>query len=181
MPFDAAFKKTLGVEGAYSNDPADPGGETMWGITVAVARRNGYLGPMKSMPIDTAKAIYRSDFWNLIHLDTIDAIDPAIAEEMFDTGVNCGAGVPVPFLQRALNAFNRQGADYPDMPVDGLFGKRSADALRAFLQRRGMDGRKVLLAALNAQQGVRYLEIVEKRPTSEKYAFGWFLNRVVNG
>src|SRR5690625_1688136 len=32
------------VEGAYSNNPADKGGETMYGITVSVARANGYSG-----------------------------------------------------------------------------------------------------------------------------------------
>src|SRR5690625_2900639 len=41
---------TIRVEGAYSNNPADKGGETMYGITVSVARANGYSGPMANMP-----------------------------------------------------------------------------------------------------------------------------------
>ncbi len=32
--FDEAFAKVVGVEGHYSNDPADSGGETMFGVTV---------------------------------------------------------------------------------------------------------------------------------------------------
>ena len=32
----------FGGEGGYVNDPNDPGGETNWGCTVAVARANGY-------------------------------------------------------------------------------------------------------------------------------------------
>ncbi|HIA2409759.1 TPA: glycosyl hydrolase 108 family protein, partial [Burkholderia contaminans] len=31
--FDDAFEALMGNEGGYSNSPADPGGETMWGIT----------------------------------------------------------------------------------------------------------------------------------------------------
>ena len=34
-------------EGGYVNNPNDKGGETCWGITVAVARANGYAGPMR--------------------------------------------------------------------------------------------------------------------------------------
>jgi len=106
-------------------------------------------------------------------------ISPAIAEELFDMAVNCGQGVPVPFLQRALNAFNRQGKDYPDMPVDGLAGSTTLGALKAFLARRGARGEKVMLAALNAQQGVRYFDIAEKRPTLEDFEFGWWDKRIV--
>jgi lysozyme family protein len=83
------------------------------------------------------------------------------------------------FLQRALNAFNRQAKDYPDISVDGLFGASTAAALCRFLQLRGSLGEKVMLAAMNAQQGMRYFEIAEKRPTSEDFEFGWWANRVV--
>lgn len=152
----------------------------MYGVTVKVALAHGYSGPMKDMPLATAKAIYQASYWDLIHLGEIDKISPAIAAEMFDTGVNCGVGIPVPYLQRALNAFNRQAKDYPDMAVDGLCGASTIASLRSFLHLRGTDGEKVMLAALNAQQGVRYLEIVERRPTSESFSYGWFLNRVAS-
>jgi lysozyme family protein len=179
MSFDAAFARTVGLEGKYSNLPNDPGGETAFGVTAAVARSHGYLGAMRDMPLTTAKAIYQASYWDLIHLGTVDKISSVIAAKMFDTGVNCGVSIPVPFLQRALNAFNLQGVDYPDMPVDGLFGATTAAALQAFLNKRGSEGQKVILAALNAEQAMRYLEIVEKRPASESFVFGWFANRVV--
>jgi lysozyme family protein len=89
-----------------------------------------------------------------------------------------GVGVPVPFLQRALNAFNREGLDYPDMAVDGLLGPVTLAALRAFIEKRGADGIKALVSMLNAEQAMRYLEIVEKRPASESFFYGWLLNRV---
>ena len=36
--FDDAFDLLIGNEGGYVNNPADPGGETMFGITARVAR-----------------------------------------------------------------------------------------------------------------------------------------------
>lgn len=179
MSFDAAFARTIGIEGGYSNNPADPGGETNWGITIAEARAHGFHGPMRDMSIAAARDIYRQSYWNLLHLSEVDAISPAVAQEMFDIGVNRGRSVPVPYLQRALNAFNRQGKDYPDIAVDGLAGAMTIAALRSFIHQRGALGEKVMLHALLAQLGVGYLEIVEKRPQSEDFIFGWFANRIV--
>lgn len=179
MSFDAAFARTVGIEGGYSNNPNDAGGETIWGITVAVARRHGYSGPMSDMSMQAARDIYRQDYWGLLHLDAIDPISPAIAAELFDIAVNCGQGVPIPFLQRALNAFNRQGKDYPDVTPDGLAGSATLSALQAFMAKRGpAGGERVMLAALHAQLGVRYLAIVEAKPSQEDFVFGWFANRV---
>jgi hypothetical protein len=44
--FDQLDAPTAAAEAGYVNNPADPGGETIWGITKAVARENGYAGPM---------------------------------------------------------------------------------------------------------------------------------------
>ncbi|MEN9903419.1 MAG: Bordetella virus, partial [Pseudomonadota bacterium] len=62
--FDAAIADLLGIEGGFSDDPADSGGATRYGITEAVARRHGYTGPMREMPSDLARAIYRADYWD---------------------------------------------------------------------------------------------------------------------
>ena len=37
------INEIIGVEGGYVNDPSDSGGETNFGITVAVARQFGYV------------------------------------------------------------------------------------------------------------------------------------------
>lgn len=178
MTFDFAFQKTVGVEGGYSNHPNDPGGETMFGITIKVARLYGYQGDMKALPLAVAKQIYRERYWDLIHLDRVDAISRIIANEAFDTAVNMGVSVPIPILQGWLNALNRQGADYPDLKADGLFGAASAAALIAFKAKRGVMAEKVLLLAMNADQAVAYRGIVERKPTSEDFLWGWLLNRV---
>lgn len=176
--FDRAFAKLHGIEGGYVNDKADRGGATRYGITEAVARANGYQGDMKTLPLEWAQRIYKSQYWDSLRLDTIALLSYSISDELFDTGVNMGIGVAARFLQTALNAFNRDGQDYADVVVDGALGPVTLHVLRQFLGTRGVDGEKVLLRALNAQQGARYLEIIRNNPEQERFAFGWFLQRV---
>lgn len=96
--FDKAFIELLGHEGGYSNNPADPGGETNWGVTVAVARENGYIGSMKDMDQSVAKAIYAKKYW----LPTFDDLPYPVAFQVFDAAVNSGVGQAVRWLQRAV-------------------------------------------------------------------------------
>jgi lysozyme family protein len=102
-----------------------------------------------------------------------------VAAELFDTGVNMGPGVAVTFLQRALTALNRNGKDYPDLVPDGRIGPRTLAALDGFLAARGKrGGETVLLRALEALQGERYLRLAERRPANEAFLYGWLANRI---
>lgn len=166
-------------EGGYSNNPADSGGETMFGITVTVARANGYHGPMALMPRGTAERILASEYCDAISLDALEALSPLIAAEMADTAVNMGVGTAGRFLQRALNVFNRGGVLYPDLTVDGRCGPATVAALRAYLTHRRDGGELVMLRTLNALQGARYVELAEARAKDETFVFGWTANRVV--
>ena len=177
--FDKALKHTLGIEGDYTNDARDSGGATRYGITEAKARAWDYTGPMSELPLDLAKRIYKADFWDIIRLDEVAEVAPAVALEMFDTGVNCGIGVPVGFLQRSLNIFNLNGTLFPDLAVDGVIGQNTIAALRAFVARRGKLGVQVLAEALNSLQGAFYTDLAERRPKDEAFTFGWFANRVL--
>ena len=49
------------IEGDFVHDPDDQGNETRFGITVATARRNGYMGDMRELPIEKAKEILSAD------------------------------------------------------------------------------------------------------------------------
>ena len=178
MSLDETIDRLVGREGKYSDHPADTGKATMWGVTEAVARRNGYTGPMQTMPRATAVAIYKSIYWHVPHFDVVADASPKIAEEMLDTGVNQGVSWPGRYLQRALNVLNKGESLFPDLKVDGDVGGRTIEALRAFLAARGTDGETVLLRMLNAQQAVRYMEIAEGNETSEAFTFGWVLQRV---
>lgn len=177
--FERAIDAVIGREGQFSDDPADRGGATAWGITEAVARAAGYAGPTATMPRDAAVDIYRQRYWTAPGLDRIAVLAPALAARLLDIGVNMGPATGIRFLQRVLNVLNRQGSDYADIAVDGVFGQGTEAALRAFLARRGSDGERVLVFAAAAEQAIRYLEIAEHDPTQEAFEYGWLLNRAL--
>ena len=175
---DAAIER----EGGYVNHHADTGGPTNFGITEAVARANGFLGPMRQLPREEAVRIYTRLFWLRPRFDEIARRSSRIASELFDTGINMGPAVAATFVQRALTALNRNGSDYPDLAPDGRIGDRTLAAFDAFLRLRGTSsGETVLLRALEALQGERYLRLAERRPANEAFLYGWLANRVGEG
>lgn len=99
--FDQALDRTLGYEGGYANDPQDPGGETMWGVTARVARAAGYTGEMRDLPRETAAEIYRTRFWGPAGCE---AVPDALRADLFDTAVNTGVKRAIRMLQRAVGA-----------------------------------------------------------------------------
>jgi lysozyme family protein len=178
MDVHALIEELIDREGGYTDHPADRGGPTMFGITEAVARANGYAGEMRRLPRRQAAAFYRRLYWTRPRFDSVAEAAPRIAAELFDTGVNMGPKVAASFLQRALNALNRGASDYPDIAVDGRIGPATLAALDGFLRRRGPAGETVLLKAIEALQGERYLRLAESRPANEAFLYGWLANRI---
>ena len=173
--FANAWAKTGRAEGGYVNDPDDSGGETNHGITIRVARRAGYTGDMRDLTPENAERIAKQAYWDVMRLDEVYV---GIAEEVFDTGFNAGPVRAVGFLQRSLNALNRQEQDYNDMLVDGQMGPKTLRALETFFNLRKADGAKVMLRALNGLQLEFYIGLVERRKKDERFLYGWILNRV---
>lgn len=176
---DSIIADVIETEGGYVNNVADRGGETNYGITVAVARANGYTGPMKSLPRSLAVAIYTKRYINEPKFDQVLAVNEQIGAELIDTGVNMGPSRAAEFLQRWLNGFNTPGSGYQDLFVDGRLGALSIDALRRFIKVRGGEGIGVLLRGLNSTQGNRYLELTEANKTQRQFLYGWVRARVV--
>ena len=135
-------------------------------------------GAMPNLPRELAIAIYRRRYWIAPRFDAIAAIAPRAAAELFDTGVNMGPGVAVTFLQRSLNALNRQGRDWADIAVDRIIGPATLGATRRMMSVRGKASEVVLLKALNALQGARYIELAEGRQANESFLYGWLANRI---
>jgi lysozyme family protein len=175
---EALLDELIEREGGFTDHPADRGGPTRFGITEAVARAHGYGGAMAALPRDEAVAIYRRLYWLRPRFDAVAERSPALAAELFDTGANMGPAVAATFLQRALTALNRNGQDYPDLVPDGRIGDRTLAALDAFLELRAGSGETVLLRALEALQGERYLRLAERRPANEAFLYGWLANRI---
>lgn len=189
---DALIEELVEREGGYVHQPADKGGATCFGITEAVARAHGYAGPMRLLPREEAMTIYKRLYWLRPRFDEIAKRSARLAAELFDTGVNMGPAVAATFLQRALTALNRGGKDYLDLTPDGRIGPMTLHALDAFLAVRGSSsavgldggeqqrpgGETVLLRALDALQGERYLRLAERRPANEAFLYGWLANRI---
>ena len=178
MDISVLIDEVIAREGGYSDHPADRGGPTHFGITQAVARTNGYSGHMKALPRAKAATIYRQLYWERPGYGFVAGITPHVAAELFDTGVNMGTATATGFLQRALNALNRNQKDYPDLKVDRVVGGKTLAALGAFTALRGKQGETVLLKAIEALQGERYLALAESRPANEAFLYGWLANRI---
>lgn len=111
--FDLAFDRLMTAEGDYVNNPADPGGETRWGIS----KRAYPAVDIKTLTRNGAKALYLRDFWQRLDANALPA---SVAVQVFDFAVNSGIETAVRALQRAVGV-----AD------DGHWGPVSAAAARA--------------------------------------------------
>ena len=111
--FTEAFAVLIDIEKGYWNDPV--GGPTMYGITEKVARANGYQGDMRVLPLDAARAIAKSEYWDRFQCDQFD---PAIGYQVFDAAYN--GGHPAQWLQRAAG-----------VAMDGAIGAKTIAAVRA--------------------------------------------------
>lgn len=73
----------LAEEGGYVNNPADPGGETRYGIS----KRSYPAEDIPNLTVDRAKALYRRDYWTPLGLDA-EKYGPALV--LMDCAVNQG-------------------------------------------------------------------------------------------
>ncbi|MCC3159663.1 hypothetical protein LJ737_20650 [Hymenobacter sp. 15J16-1T3B] len=182
--FATAYKITAQHEGGYANNPADTGGETIfgvsrnnfpkwvgWAVVDGLKKRAGFPGTAEaSAQLKVMAAnFYKEQFWDAFKLD--QANNQAIANEVFDTAVNMGVGRAAGFLQRAINVTNKRGQYAPDVTPDGKVGAATITALNQ--HKRPQD----VLKVLNALQGEFYVRIAERNPTQEIFMASW-LSRV---
>lgn len=154
MTFDDAFGLLLGHEGDFSNHKDDPGGATRFGVTEAVARRVGYRGDMRELPLDLAKRIYREEYWNPIRADELPA---PIRYPAFDAAVNSGVRQSILWMQRAAG-----------VAADGVLGPRSMTALHMSDHRR--------IAAIMIAQRLRFMTRLQNW---RSFSAGW-ANRIAD-
>lgn len=83
-------------EGGYVNDPADPGGETKFGIS-----KRAYPNlDIKNLTRADAIAIYKRDYYDRLGIGELD--DIRLAYQYFDMGVNGGIGRAKQLMVKAV-------------------------------------------------------------------------------
>ena len=106
---DRNFKKSLSCvlkhEGEWSDHPADPGGATMKGITLANYRRyvkkTGTKADLKAITDEQIEKVYYRKYWLVAACDKLpDGVDYAV----FDFAVNSGPSRAAKFLQSVVGA-----------------------------------------------------------------------------
>ena len=166
--FESAFKKMLHHEGGYVNDPDDPGGETYKGVARKMhSRWSGWdlidlakqqAGFPKNLERnqelqELIKDFYKINFWDKVKGDDIG--DQAVAESIFDFGVNAGTATSARLAQLVVEA-----------KADGVIGPKSLEKINSFDPEH-------FLAAFALTKIARYVHIVKRRPSSRKYFYGW--------
>jgi lysozyme family protein len=143
--FDACMPFIFKAEGGYSDNPADPGGPTNFGITLATLRAyqgdpNLTADDVKKLTPAVAKEIYRTAYWNRMQCGALPA---GLDLEVFDFGVNSGPAESVKTLQRLVGV-TQDGSVGPitlaavaQFNVGDLIG-RFAQARLAFYQSLNM-------------------------------------------
>lgn len=115
MDFQEAFQQLMRDERGYVNNPADPGGATMWGVTERVARKHGYTGPMQDLPLAVARTIAKTEYWDPYQCDEFDG---RVGFLVLDAAYN--GGHPAQWLQRAAG-----------VAQDGVIGPVTIAAVKA--------------------------------------------------
>lgn len=110
MTFDDAVNRVIKSEGGYVNHPADPGGETKYGIS----KRAYPNEDIRNMTEARAAELYRRDYWDKLSLD---ALPDAVRYPLFDLAVNSGVSTAAKLLQRAVGVRD-----------DGIIGPATIEA-----------------------------------------------------
>jgi len=160
--FEKIFDYLLKVEGGYSNDKFDKGGKTKYGIIEIEARKYGYEGHMRDMPIEIARDIYDKKYYRSNRLNEV--VNDKIALSICDWIVNSGTW-GAKKAQQALNIINGS-----DLATDGKIGNQTLFALNH------VDAEKFLEVYHRLQRNF-YISIVRNKPTQQVFLKGW-LNRV---
>jgi lysozyme family protein len=151
--FDTAFADLIGNEGGYSNNPKDPGGETMFGVTARVARAHGYTGAMRDLPLSFARAIAKAAYWDPYRCDEMPA---QVAFQVLDAAYN--GGHPAQWLQQAAG-----------VTADGVIGPKTIAAVNAAEP-----------AALCARFVAYRLQYLTDLPTWPTFGRGWARRMAAN-
>jgi len=158
----------LQAEGSYSNDPNDPGGETMRGVTYTTWQQ--FFGSdchdrFLAMTQADWAVIFKKNYWDVALADQIAS--QRIADMVVDFIFNAGKFYPEKYIQDILiHSFGDQIAE------DGDFGPATIAAVNAANE-------PILWTSIVAKRKWYYQQLVIIHPSDQEFLQGW-LNRVDN-
>ncbi|WP_136621456.1 MULTISPECIES: glycoside hydrolase family 108 protein [Mesorhizobium] len=150
--FARALALVLKSEGGWSDNPADPGGATMKGVTLANFRRyvkaDATMADLRSISDAQVAAVYRRFYWDaVLGAELPDGVDHAV----FDFAVNSGPGRAAKYLQAAVG-----------VAQDGRIGPATLAAVKA--RPAGV----IIDALCDAR-----LAFLQRLPTWKTFGRGW--------
>lgn len=117
--FPKILKGVLKHEGGWADNPKDPGGATMKGVTIATFRKyvkpNATKADLKAITDEQVATVYRRNFWDVVHGSEMPS---GLDYAMMDYGVNSGPGRAIKELQGILG-----------VTADGRLGPKSMTAV----------------------------------------------------
>lgn len=161
---DAMIDRLIEREGGFVDHPADRGGPTIYGITLAA------LGDWRRKPVDRleialmrvdeARAIYRDRYLVRPGFDAI--ADLELRELVFDFSANSGPAAAARALQAALRDMGLYAG-----AIDGGFGPKSQAALAA------CGSIPELYYRTKCERYELYLRFIGRDPAQAAFATGW--------
>ena len=131
--YNDCLQRVLKYEGGYTNNPADPGGPTNFGITLTDYRKyinsQGTAEDVRGMTVDQAKIIYKARYWDALNCDGLPS---GVDFTVFDYGINSGLRRPQNDLKRfsklsdvpLINAINDERMSFLQaLPTFATFGR----------------------------------------------------------
>ena len=143
-------------EGGYVFDKHDPGGETKYGIS----KRAYPQVDIENLSVHKACDIYERDYWIKAKCDKVP---PKLRLIYFDMVVNMGRKRAVKILQTAIN---NKGVP---TTIDGGIGPQTLRNLRKS---------KLEPARLRAYRVKYYGDLCGRKPSLERYYYGWYKRAV---
>jgi len=177
--FAQALEPVFLHEGGFSNDPADPGGATQFGISLRFLGKIGDtdgdgwaqgdldhdgdvdIDDIRALSRDDAAELYFSQFWERYRYADLS---PAVGAKVFDFSVNMGPRSAHRLLQRAV-----RGAGGPALVDDGVIGPKTLDAVSGKLA-------GLVVIAMRSEAAGYYRVLVARNNSLRKFLKGW-LNR----
>jgi lysozyme family protein len=166
--FGAAIPYVLEHEGGWSDDAADPGGATKYGVSLRLIRELGFdvdhdgdvdRDDVLALTREQAVDVFYREWWEKYDYGSLGS--QLVAEKVFDLAVNMGPGQGHRILQRALRA-----AGGVQLLEDGALGPKTWAAARAC-------DPWALRVALRSEAAGFYRLLAAQKPSLAVFLTGW--------